>query len=795
MSDFTWASVVQRWVEVFPTKASWLGAGALALGVVLMLGLTLDGSPARWWKRAALGLAVLGALAAVQLALAQAWLADDAFISFRYARHLAEGHGLVWNLGHRVEGYTNFLWTVLVAVGLKLGVPAQFSSTALTLAMLVAFVVGATALLSREGWVAVTPTVLAVSAPFSEFGTSGLEALPAAVAVAFSALWLRDARLRPWAAWWALGAALLRPDHALFLALLGLVQLRAGKKAVLHTLAAGLTGVAWWCARWAYYGEFFPNTFHAKASGTNWPQGLVFFTDLALTTQVWLALPLVLFVGVLLLVRRQRPTAFGLYATMGAALFTLYVTSVGGDFMEYRFGLTPLALFAVWADDVVGRWVTSRPTGRVLRLVACVALLPLGVSVSLVAPGEKVWHLSRESSFYRVTRFSPLDVASGSFTIAQKLGRLPEAGASAPPVVVGAIGMVGALTRLTIIDPLGLTNPIVARRTVTTHGRPGHEKIATIEELLASGAVWSLDPHYGRLTERTRMMVNGLETWVLRDTKELRAALPGLVPEPAFVLGLATTPQDAREFAWALRELYVQRPEVVREFEAKWALPPAGVTLTRQGELTRAEGACEAGTRFALGPGCAAPREWQCESGRFTVEASCREGVALQVWRPGATLEPSARVEFELAAGVAPLQSVRFDAADELSAPNVTRAGGAFEVLPGSAPRQQPVVGVGGGGLLNGFAHGDEPTGRVTVRLPVEPGKPVWLSARVGGGKDGVWIDLAGERVTGRNDELLRTVARRVVPTGDTLEVTAVDDARGGWGHVLLDEVHLWPAE
>jgi small basic protein len=42
-------------------------------------------------------------------------LPEDALISFRYARNLATGHGLVWNVGERVEGYSNFLWVVLLA--------------------------------------------------------------------------------------------------------------------------------------------------------------------------------------------------------------------------------------------------------------------------------------------------------------------------------------------------------------------------------------------------------------------------------------------------------------------------------------------------------------------------------------------------------------------------------------------------------------------------------------------------------------------------------------------------------
>ena len=42
-----------------------------------------------------------------------AWfLCDDAFISFRYARNLLEGHGLVFNPGEYVEGYSNFLWVL-----------------------------------------------------------------------------------------------------------------------------------------------------------------------------------------------------------------------------------------------------------------------------------------------------------------------------------------------------------------------------------------------------------------------------------------------------------------------------------------------------------------------------------------------------------------------------------------------------------------------------------------------------------------------------------------------------------
>ena len=46
---------------------------------------------------------------------------DDAFITFRYAENFARGKGLVFNPGERVEGYSNFLFAVLLALLAKLG--------------------------------------------------------------------------------------------------------------------------------------------------------------------------------------------------------------------------------------------------------------------------------------------------------------------------------------------------------------------------------------------------------------------------------------------------------------------------------------------------------------------------------------------------------------------------------------------------------------------------------------------------------------------------------------------------
>lgn len=55
---------------------------------------------------------------AISRAIYFRWVCDDAFISFRYAKNLVDGFGLVFNSGEYVEGYSNFLWTLGIALGM-----------------------------------------------------------------------------------------------------------------------------------------------------------------------------------------------------------------------------------------------------------------------------------------------------------------------------------------------------------------------------------------------------------------------------------------------------------------------------------------------------------------------------------------------------------------------------------------------------------------------------------------------------------------------------------------------------
>ena len=67
-------------------------------------------------------LAAAGVVFVANLLRYRGYLLDDTFISLRYARNLVDGYGLVFNPNERVEGYTNFLFVLVAALCLKVGV-------------------------------------------------------------------------------------------------------------------------------------------------------------------------------------------------------------------------------------------------------------------------------------------------------------------------------------------------------------------------------------------------------------------------------------------------------------------------------------------------------------------------------------------------------------------------------------------------------------------------------------------------------------------------------------------------
>ena len=104
---------------------------------------------------------------------------DDAYITLRYARNLFEGHGLVFNVGERVEGFSNFTWlSLLAAVGWSgLSMPMAMKILSFVSGLVTLFL---TARLGQrffgQGMAGVLPALLLASSSFfALWSVDGLE--------------------------------------------------------------------------------------------------------------------------------------------------------------------------------------------------------------------------------------------------------------------------------------------------------------------------------------------------------------------------------------------------------------------------------------------------------------------------------------------------------------------------------------------------------------------------------------------------------------------------------------------
>jgi hypothetical protein len=187
--------------------------------------------------------------------------AEDAYITFRYARNLSSGNGLIYNPGERVMGFTSPLWAVWNALGIALvhdPVPwSRASGLALDLLTLVVVVrllerhATRTAAWCFAGFFALWPYFSAVS-------VSGMESpLMLALIVLGAALAARGS------AWSGpvLGALALTRPEGVASALVIAVWARWRDRAV----ALGVAGLGIG-ALWAYYGSPIPQSVIAKST-------------------------------------------------------------------------------------------------------------------------------------------------------------------------------------------------------------------------------------------------------------------------------------------------------------------------------------------------------------------------------------------------------------------------------------------------------------------------------------------------------------------------------------------------
>jgi hypothetical protein len=449
------------------------------------------------------------ALVLVLHSLVYDFVTDDAYISFVYARNLADHGELTFNLGDPVEGYTNFLWTVLLAVCMKLGISPEVASRVLG----TGFAIGTLVVVMRLGevlgkgrslWDHLAPALLALSAGYACWSSGGLETQMFTfwVALALYAYARADAEprwMRRFGVFLAL-AALTRPEGLLIAAVLGVHRLainlardRRGKPT-----SDELMGALWFVIivgcynvwRWRYYGHWLPNTAYVKALGetsegydakihaAGWHYLWVWLWQ----TRLLFALPLAV-AG--LAVARPHSSRFtmGTAALAVALAYVPYTVDVGGDFMGLHRFIMPLFVIAAVGVALGLRLGIDRVPERYRRFA--------GPGAAAVLLGLFAWSqiaLTRES-----VRWGNFESDNGIDTPAYLRAFTADRAAIGKHMqscytdedfaVFGGVGAQPYYGEIAGIDLFGLVSWDVAHCSPRARPRPGHNKWAPAELL------------------------------------------------------------------------------------------------------------------------------------------------------------------------------------------------------------------------------------------------------------------------------------------------------------------------
>lgn len=431
------------------------------------------------------------------------FVVDDAFISFRYAENLTQGHGLVFNIGDRVEGYTNFLYTLIMAL------PAWLGWDVVGFAYLVGMSAWVMSLylvyrIARDCFAAGTKLSLLCAAfvasnyTYNIFATSGLENAwlswlilgffyylfrPCEASRVFQGVFFTSA--------FGALAILTRLDAALIVyGCLGVAFLQyrrtVQRRFVTPFVGIGMVVILFMAWKLYYYGDVLPNTFYAKVGSVpSLHRGVEYARQFYFNYWYWpflALLALIIFQGRQLKSLWQgfskTPQTYLTLALFGTiVLWNVYVIRVNGDFMQYRFYvvlipfivLSLLQLFRILIPEP--RWCLVG--FMVLGLASFfnwyfTRTLPQGVE-------------GREELRDHITRLEQ-DWPSIGRVLANHFS--PDSGIK---IAVTAAGAIPYYSKLYAVDMFGLNDRWVARNGRFFSDRPGHGRIANLEYLIDQG--------------------------------------------------------------------------------------------------------------------------------------------------------------------------------------------------------------------------------------------------------------------------------------------------------------------
>ncbi len=425
----------------------------------------------------------------------QGWLTDDCFVSLRYAENWINGHGLVYNPGEYVEGYTNFLWTVMIAALQWLGFDPLQASTHLgllpylLLALLLAYLSWSRHQTQGTHFIPLAAIYLLVAEDMQIWASGGLETMLFTFLATAS---LVSTRKQQPSITTLLGSGVLcaflvltRMDGLLLVGVCVLsfwlpnqtqsYSVRI-KNIMIFMIPVVSTLCVWLIFKVNYYGEIFPTPFYSKSvMHPYYSQGVTYL--LLFLKKNWIIgacaclLPLTAWLLKLNLKSYQRDITILL---LGACIYSLYVVHVGGDFMFARRFIPVVPLLLIISEI----YITQIKDVRHAALTSVTIIAGAVATISVYqAPREEINGIVEENTFY-TDKIHALRLAQGL-----AIGQALQATDVKLVINLGLL-MVAYHSKLPyFVETTGLTQYSIAKQPIKIRGRAGHEKEVTQEWL------------------------------------------------------------------------------------------------------------------------------------------------------------------------------------------------------------------------------------------------------------------------------------------------------------------------
>lgn len=437
----------------------------------------------------------------VFLSILYRFIQDDAFITFIYSRNLTRGEGLTW-FGNYVEGYTNFLWVLWIAIGFIFKLEPVLWSY-ISGIMFFVITVYFTWNVANKIFKSPTPSILTILFLITNYSmvcyaTSGMETMMQAGFVILIVLFYyrltNEEKRRKYdsavVSVIASLALLTRLDSAIpvfIIYIFVLIYFVRNKKKFSDYFYLFFPFVViiglWFGWKLFYYGSILPNSYYAKLGNGSLIQtiGIKYIYRFFQWYLIW---PFIFF-GIIshFFMKKFDRKMIPLISIVIVWIFYIYYT--GGDFMEFRFFIPVLPLIFLIVTYSIFNFVTnaSKKTRIIFVSISSVLIIFSSFLHSISFKGlsedncldsisalESFYGMYPENNWDRIGKVLKNEFENKKVTIA-----------------VGPVGAIVYYSELETIDMLGLNNKdLVGNYKLKSerYKRPGHKLIVKPEYLV-----------------------------------------------------------------------------------------------------------------------------------------------------------------------------------------------------------------------------------------------------------------------------------------------------------------------